>query len=294
MPPEGVCRTWGGQAVANRRGSVVISTLDGHPNALEILSITSQLPCITDLALAELAAAWQNTSELAEARRHALEPDSPLVFDALAAFETVQVIFAEEIRGGEDYLTVEPEVASNALKAVRDAIAGAYARPVITPAEHLALTRAWRVVYPADRLSAPDLGNRGGDVNTLLQALPRLAATCHDTAGMPEHSAILKAAGSLDEDIRCAAREEAWHAAVLTSRRRIWQLIRHTGETERKRYCHTCHERSRDADTDRVLQVCIDAACGLLVAGALEDDIVDVLTAPVDALLATPRPATEA
>lgn len=279
--------------MGNRRGSVVISALDGHPNALEILSITSQLPCITDLGLAELAGAWQNTSELAEARRHALEPDSPLVFDALAAFETVQVIFAEEIRGDEDYLTVEPEVASTALKAVRDAIAGAYARPVITTVEHASLTRAWRAVYPNDRLTAPDLGNRSSEVNTLLQALPRLTATCHDNAAMGEHALILKAGTTLDEDIRLAAREEAWHAAVLTSRRRIWQLIRHTGDCERKRYCHSCRERERDADTDRVLRLCIDAACGLLVAGALEDDIVDVLTAPVDCLLDAHRPATE-
>ncbi|HWC33819.1 MAG TPA: hypothetical protein VG650_03215 [Mycobacteriales bacterium] len=279
--------------MGNRRGSVVISTLDGHPNAVEILSITSQLPCITDLALAELAGAWQNTSELAEARRHALEPDSPLVFDALAAFETVQVIFAEEIHGGEDYLTVEPEVASTALKAVRDAIAGAYARPAITVAEHAVLTRAWRTVYPTDGLTAPDLGSRSNDVNTLLQAIPRLAAICHDASAMPHHSAILKAGMSLDEDIRCAAREEAWHAAVLTSRRRVWQLIRYTGENQRKRYCQICHERDRDADTNRVLRLCIDAACGLLVAGALEDDIVDVLTAPVEVLLGAPRPAAE-
>lgn len=279
--------------MANRRASVVISTLDAHPNALEILAITSQLGCITDLALAELAGAWQNTSELAEARRHALEPDSPLVFDALAAFETVQVIFAEEIRGGEDYLTVEPEVASTALKAIRDAIAGAYARPAITTAEHAALTRAWRAVYPADRLTAPDLGTRAADVNAVLRAIPRLATTCHDQSAMPDHAAIRRAGSSLDEDIRCAAREEAWHAAILTSRRRLWQLIRHTGDAERKRYCHVCQERSRDADTDRVLRLCVDAACGLLVAGALEDDIVDVLTAPVGALLGAQRPANE-
>lgn len=278
--------------MANRRGSVVISTLDGHPNALEILSITSQLPCITDLALAELAGSWQNTSELAEARRHALEPDSPLVFDALTAFETVQVIFAEEIRGGAEYLAVEPEVASTALKAVRDAIAGAYARPVITVAEHAVLTRAWRAVYPNNQLTAPDLGTRAGDVNAILQAIPRLAATCHDQSALPELAAIRKASAATDEDIRCAAREEAWHAAVLTSRRRVWQLIRHTGETARKRYCQTCRERHRDPATDRALRLCIDAACGVLVAGALEEDIVDVLTAPVDCLLGA-RPAPE-
>ncbi len=279
--------------MANRRGSVAISTLDAHPNMLEILSITSQLGAITDLALAELAGAWQNTSELAEARRHALEPDSPLVFDALTAFETVQVIFAEEIRGGEDYLTVEPEVASTALKAIRDAIAGAYARPAITAAEHATLTRAWRAVYPANRITAPDLGTRAGDVTAVLQAIPRVAAVCHDHSALAEHASILRAGSSVDEDVRCAAREEAWHAAVLTSRRRTWQLIRHTAECERKRYCHPCRERARDTDTDRVLRLAIDAACGLLVAGALEDDIVDVLTAPVTDLLGARRPATE-
>jgi hypothetical protein len=110
---------------------------------------------------------------------------------------------------------------------------------------------------------------------------------------MSEHSAILRAGNSLDEDIRCAAREEAWHAAILTSRRRVWQLIRHAGDVERKRYCRPCHERFRDADTERVLRLCVDAACGLLVAGALEDDIVDVLTAPVDSLLGAQRPANE-
>lgn len=279
--------------MANRRGSVVVSSLDAHPNALEILAITSQLGCITDLALTELAAAWQNTSELAEARRHALEPDSPLVFDALAAFETAQVIFAEELRGAEDYLTVEPEVASTALKAIRDAIAGAYARPAIAASEHAVLTRAWRAVYPTDRLTAADLGPRAAEVNAVLQAIPRLAAICHDSAALAEHAAILRAASSLDEDIRCAAREEAWHAAVLTSRRRVWLLIRHTADSQRRAYCATCRERSRDAETDRVLKVCIDAACGLLVAGSLDEDIVEVLTAAVTALLGAHRPATD-
>src|SRR5690348_1310519 len=101
MPRRG--RTVGGVHVSSRRCSpVVISSLDAHPNALEILAITSQLPCIVDSDLTAMAAAWHNTTMLAEARRRALEPDSPMVLEALARFETVQVLFAEELRGRED------------------------------------------------------------------------------------------------------------------------------------------------------------------------------------------------
>jgi hypothetical protein len=283
----------GGQAVAHRRGSVVISSLEAHPNALEILAITSRLPCISDLQLAELALAWENTAELGEARRHALEPDSPLVFEALARFETVQVLFAEEIRGGEEYLGVEPDIASTALKAIRDAIAAAYARPSITASEHAVLTKAWRSVYPTDRISTPDLGSRPADVTSLLQAMPRLAAICHDKSAADQHAQILEASLSVDEDIHWAAREEAWHAAVLTSRRRMWWLIRHTADCERARYCMTCRERERSTKTDRVLTLVADAACGLLVAGTLDDDIVEVLTTPVESLVPAHRPATD-
>ncbi|HEX3898740.1 MAG TPA: hypothetical protein VHW74_06170 [Mycobacteriales bacterium] len=277
--------------MANRRGSVVISSLESHPNALEILGITSRLPCITDDQLIQLAAVWENTSELGEARRHALEPDSPLVFEALSRFETVQVLFAEEIRGGEEYLGVEPDAASTALKAIRDAIAAAYARPAITPAEHSILTRAWRAVYPNDRIATPDLGSRPSDVTSLLHALPRLAAICHDPIAAEEYAAILDASMAADEDIHWAAREEAWHAAVLTSRRRMWWLIRHTADCERARYCLTCRERERSPETERVLTFVADAACGLLVSGSLDEDIVEVLTTPVGSLIPAHRPA---
>jgi hypothetical protein len=282
---------WGGLAVANRRGSVVISSLESHPNALEILGITSRLACITDDQLIQLAAVWQNTSELGEARRHALEPDSPLVFEALSRFETVQVLFAEEIRGGEEYLGVEPDAASTALKAIRDAIAAAYARPAITAAEHSVLTKAWRAIFPNDRIATPDLGTRPTEVTSLLHALPRLAATCHDEAARAEHAAILDASLAADEDIHWAAREEAWHAAVLTSRRRMWWLIRHTADCERARYCLTCRERERSPETEQVLTFVADAACGLLVSGSLDEDIVEVLTAPVESLIPAHRPA---
>jgi len=278
--------------VSRRRTTEVIACLDVHPNAGEIRAILSRLPCLPDSALPLLASAWHNTTLLAEGRRRALEPDSPLVVEVLACFETVQSLYAEEIRGGEDYLTVDPEVTSTALKAIRDAIAAAYARPVLTEAEHAALMLAWRSVYPTDLVADPDLGVRAGDVTALLSALPRLAARCHDAGAAGEYASILMAGSVADEEIRCAARDEAWHAAILTSKRRVWQLIRRSGTESITRYCTICRQRRRDEDTTRVLTLCIDAACGLVVAGALEEDIVDVLTAPVSCLLPAQRPAS--
>jgi hypothetical protein len=177
------------------------------------------------------------------------------------------------------------------LKAVRDAIAAAYARPILSSAEHAALTKAWRTVYPTDRVVSPNLGIRAVDVTALMSALPRLAGRCHDDEAAAEHAAVLALSTEVDEDIRCAARDEAWHAAVLTSQRRVWQLIRHTAHEIAGRYCTTCRQRTRDAEGARVIAVCVDAACGLLVAGTLEEDIVDVLTAPVSCLIPEQRPA---
>jgi hypothetical protein len=281
-----------GGAVSHRRTTAPIDSLDAHPNSAEIRGILSRLPCITDSELPALAEAWHNTTLLAEARRRALEPDSPLVVEVLDCFETVQWLFAEELHGGEDYLAVDAEIATTALKAVRDAIAAAFARPILSVGEHAALMKAWRGVYPTDHVIDPDLGARSADVTTVLAEIPRLAARCHDDGAAAEYTSILLAAQSLDEDMHCAARDEAWHAAVLTSRRRVWQLVRRGGAEGLSHYCTSCRQRRRDADTTRVITLCVDAACGLLVAGSLEDDIVDVLTAPVQCLLPAQRPAT--
>jgi hypothetical protein len=280
--------------VSHRRTTTTIGSLDAHPNATEIRGILSRLPCISDAELPALAQAWHNTTLLAEARRRSLEPDSPLVLEVLACFDTVQSLFAEELHGGASYLTIEPTVTSTALKGVRDAIAAAYARPILTVGEHDALMKAWRSVYPTDHIVDPDLGTRADDVTSLLLAMPRLAARCHDAGAAAEYASILVASAGVDEDIRCAARDEAWHAAVLTSRRRLWQLVRRSGADGLHGYCTTCRERRRNDDTVRVLTLCTDAACGLLVAGALDDDIVEVLTAPVQCLIPAPRPAAEA
>src|SRR5207248_2032189 len=181
-----------------------------------------QVPHVSDADLPRLAKAWHNTVFLAEARARALSPDSPLVLEVLAAFEAVQALFADDLSGDEDYLSVEPEVAAIALKAIRDAIAAAYARPTLSRSEHSALMAAWRAVYPIDLVEEPDLGERGTEIKALLSAMPRLATRCHDTAAAELFESIVDVSWVLDEDVRSVARDEAWRAAVLTNRRRIW------------------------------------------------------------------------
>jgi hypothetical protein len=276
-----------------RRKGATIGSLDVHPNLPEILGVLAQLPHVSDGDLRRLADAWHNTVFLAEARARALDPDSPLVLEVLAAFEAVQALFADDVSGEPDYVDVEPEVASVALKAIRDAIAAAYARPVLSRAEHSALLGAWRSVYPTDAVDEPDLGARALQVKGLLTAMPRLATRCHDTAAAELYDEILTMTWTLDEDVRAVAREEAWQAAVLTNRRRVWGLVRRSGAEGIGRYCSQCRVRNDDPDTMRVLALCLDAACALLVSDAIDDNLVDVLTLPVQKLIPTQRTSPE-
>src|SRR5437764_4934400 len=174
--------------MARRKG--LIGSLDAHPNLPEILGVLAQLPHISDSDLRRLAEGWHNTVFLAEARARALDPDSPLVLEVLAAFEAVQSLFADDVSGEPDYVDVEPEVAAIALKAIRDAIAAAYARPVLSRAEHTALLSAWRAVYPTDAVDEPDLGVHAGQVKALLSAMPKLATRCHDAAAAAMYDEI--------------------------------------------------------------------------------------------------------
>ena len=272
-----------------RRRTAVIESLDEHPNLPEILGVLAQLPHITDSDLERLADAWHNTVGLAEARARALDPDCPLILEVLAAFEAVQSLFADDVEGNDDFANVDAEIATVALKAIRDAVAAAYARPVLSRNEHMALMAAWRAVYPTDLVEEPDLGARSAEVKALLQAMPLLATRCHDAGAASLYDSILAMSWTLDEDVRSVARDEAWHAAVLTSRRRVWGLVRRSGAEGIGRYCPQCRTRSDDHDTSRVLSLCLDAACALLVADAIDDNLVDVLTLPVQALIPRQR-----
>jgi hypothetical protein len=271
------------------RRSTAIESLEEHPNLGEILGVLSQLPHISDGDLPKLADAWHNTVFLADARAHALTPDSPLVLEVLAAFEAVQSLFEDDLNAELDYVTIDPGVTSIALKAVRDAIAAAYARPVLTRAEHAALLKAWHAVYPEQRVEEPDLGPRAAEVKAVLAVLPLLATRCHDAEAAGLFETLATRSWVIDDDMRQVARGEAWQAAVLTSRRRVWGLVRRSGTEGISRFCNTCGGVPSGEDETRVLELCLDAACALLVADAVDDNLTDVLVLPLRELIPTPR-----
>jgi hypothetical protein len=280
-----------GSAAMVRRRTATIESLQDHPNVSEIFGVLAQLAHISDTDLERLAAGWQNTVYLAEARARALDPDTPLVLEVLAAFEAVQSLFADDVEGAEDYIAVDPATATVALKAIRDAIAAAYARPIVSRSDHCALMAAWRTVYPIDAVDEPDLGARAREVKAVLSTMPVLAMRCHDERASALYDEILHLSWTLDEDVRSVARDEAWQAAVLTGRRRVWGLVRRSGAEGIGRFCPSCRTRADDGETERVLDLCLDAACALLVADAIDDNLVDVLTLPVQGLIPQQRAA---
>ena len=265
-----------------------VDRLEDHPNLPEILGVLAQLAHVGDDDLPVLARAWANTNAVAQARDRALSPDSPLVLEVLAAFEALASLFEDDLRGEAAYVTVDPAVTITALKAVRDAIAAAYAKPVLSRSEHAMLMAPWRGVFPRATVDEPDLGPQGEAVKALLSALPRLAARCHDSDGAAAYEALVDRS-FLDESDRAGARDSAFQAAVLTSRRRTWALVRRSGAEGLSRPCPTCGGRGDERDLSRVLTVCLDAACALLVADACPDELVALLTAPVQSLVPLQR-----
>ena len=95
------------------------------------------------------------------------------------------------------------------------------------------------------------------------------------------------------ETDRADARAEAFQAAVLTSRRRVWALVRRSGTEGLLRPCRECGSTDSDArENERVMTMCLDAACALLVADTLPDDAIKLLTESVTALIPLQRDAT--
>ena len=270
------------------RRSTTVGRLEDHPNLCEVLGVLAQLAHIADADLPRLAAAWNNDAVIAEARDRALSTDAPLIVEVLSAFDAVRALFDDDLRGEAAYVTVDPSVTVTALKAVRDAIAGAYARPVLSRSDHAMLMRPWRTVFAAGAVAEPDLGPQGQAVKDLLGALPRLATRCHNTAAQADFDALVDQS-FVDESDRAGARESAFQVAVLTSRRRIWALVGRTAAEALTRSCRACRA-PRDAREDaRVLQVCLDAVCVLLVADALPEELTLTLTRPVARLVPLQR-----
>jgi hypothetical protein len=265
-----------------------IETLEEHPNLDEVLGVLAQLAHVTDADLPRLADAWCNHAALADARDKALSPDSPLVLEALAAFEAVSSLFEDDLAGEAAYVTVDPAITGTALKAVRDAIAGAYARPVLSRQEHALLMHPWRSVFGDRTVHEPDLGPEADRVKSLLAALPRLAHRCHDADGAALYAELVDRS-FVDECDRAVARDCAFQAAVLTSRRRIWALVRRSGTEGLSRPCPSCPAPPDQGELNRVLTLCLDAACALLVTDAVSDDHLALLTTPVLCLIPQQR-----
>jgi hypothetical protein len=271
------------------RSAPVVGRLEEHPNLPEVLGVLAQLAHIGDEHLRELADTWVNSPSLSEARDRALSPDSPLVLEVLASFDALSALFADDLAGEADYVVVEKEVTVRALKAVRDAIAAVYARPVLAKSEYNALLRPWRTVFPQPTVDEPDLGPRGDQVKALLASMPLLATRCHDEAGRALFDSLVDRSFVAEAD-RAEAAATAFQAAVLTSRRRVWALVRRTGAEGLLRPCTSCRTPSaQDRDGQRVLDLCLDAACALLVADTLPDACTELLADPVLALIPSQR-----
>ena len=273
----------------SRRTTQRIAMLEQHPNLPEILGVLAQLAHVRDADLPKLAQGWHNTVGVAAARDAALSPDSPLVLEVLAAFEALSALFADDLRGEAAYVTVDTDIATTAVKAIRDAIAGAYARPALSPSDHAGLMRPWRAVYPESTVDEPDLGPHSDQVKELLGLLPLLSTRCHDTEGLRLYDALVDRSFAGETD-RADAREAAFQAAVLTSRRRVWALVRRSGAEGLSRPCTSCRGvATDDRETQRVMAMCLDAACALLVADALPDATTSTLTDPVTSLIPRQR-----
>ncbi|HTE73983.1 MAG TPA: hypothetical protein VK640_12390, partial [Actinomycetes bacterium] len=74
--------------------------------------------------------------------------------------------------------------------------------------------------------------------------------------------------------------------------RRVWALVRRSGAEGLSRPCHACTAQVDEREVARVLTLCLDAACALLVADAVPDELLAVLTSPVQALIPLQRRAT--
>jgi hypothetical protein len=274
-----------------RRRAAAIHVLDQHPNIDEILSVLAALPHIGDAEIPVLAKLWRNSPMVAQARARALSPDSPLVVEVLTCFEAVVALFDDDLAGEADYVTVDPEVTTTALKAVRDAIAATYAKPVLSRGEYQALMRPWRQVFPATGYAEPYLGPNSVQVKQVLASMPLLAARCHDESGRRLFDSLMFTASTVDRDLRDTARDEAWRAAILTSRRRMWAMLRRSGLEAISRTCHRCGRKEATGSQRMVYELCLDVACGLLVADAIDDTFTDILTLPLSMLIPAQRPA---
>jgi hypothetical protein len=267
---------------------------EDHPNRGEIFGVLAQMIHLGDEQLPALADRWVNTEVVSRARSKALSPDSPLILEVLTAFDSVSFLFAEDLDGSADYLTVEPNVTLVALKAIRDAIAAAYAQPVLSDVEHAELLAPWRSIFPTNSFAEPDFGPDRGDIARLFRLLPSLAGRCHDDVGRLLFESVSDRSAGTDPVAHSAALDAAWAAAVVTRRRRLWRLARRTGTEAFGTRCPACTERAQTDEDVQLLAYCLGGVYAMLVRDAIDDESFHVLHDPIAGLIPRQRQAPAA
>jgi hypothetical protein len=264
--------------------AVAITSTETHPHCAEILGVLAQVVHLDDEGLRRLALAWHDTPEVARARDKALQPDTPLILEVLSAFDSLAGLFADDLAGTAPYITLPAPTTALALKAVRDAIAAAYARPVLAPQEYAELSAPWHAVYPDRRMQMPDFGPQHHEVLALLTSIPGLSCHRHDPEAERLFANLLVHARGLDAEAHGCAVESAWQAAVLTGRRRLWFLASRSAHEGYDRACGPCARIADDEDR-AVLAVCLGVVAAMLVRDVLDTTSADTLLAPVASLL---------
>ena len=71
----------------------------------------------------------------------------------------------------------------------------------------------------------------------------------------------------------------------------MWALVRRSGAEGLSRPCAMCRATvlHDDVESRRVLELCLDAACALLVTDAVPDSTTELITRPVTSLLPSQR-----
>jgi hypothetical protein len=263
---------------------MTITSTETHPHCAEILGVLAQIVHLDDEGLRRLALAWRDTESVARARDKALQPDTPLIVEVLTAFDSLAGLFADDLAGTAPYVTLPAPTTALALKAVRDAVAAAYARPVLTAQEYAELSAPWHSVYPDRRMQMPDFGPQHHEVLGLLSAIPGLACHRHDDDAAELHDALLRHAKGMDADEHGRAVDAAWNAAIVTGRRRLWFLAGRSANESYRRACPGC-ARQMDEDDQAVLAICLGVVAAMLVRDVLDDVSAATLLAPVESLL---------
>jgi len=261
-----------------------VSALGEHPNCAEIVSVLARMVQLTDEQISALALVWRDDDVTAAGRASALDPDSPLVLEALAAFDSLAYLYADDLQGEAPYLTLPAPVTALGLKAVRDAIAAAYARPVLEASEYTALIAPWRGVFPDASVLAPYFGPQHQAVLDLLGVMSSMACRSHDAVAEARWLAVLDSAERVDLERHGHAVDDAWDAAVLTQRRRLWGLASRSGQEAFYRRCAQCERSGHEAD-GAVLVLCLGAVVGVMMGDVLAEGVRELLVSPLETLI---------